>query len=639
MTHRRSLAIIAAFLATPAFAQTEIGAPAGTLLEAEDPAPRSTSRVIDDAAASGGRAVTSEKDWEPIFSAAGDRFPTEGEELTVWVRHRGGPIQLKATVDGSSQEKKWNWGKSDAWKWTSLGRYPRAELGTAITIIRGTGEPHPAIDAVVLASDAAAKPAGQAADSAPAATATTTSPRRGGPQSAADAGVEGGETGRATNEPDPAAAPVAVELSIDWTQTVGPITRNHWAVADYTILKPDQAAQPEFNAYLELIEPSLVRIHHAGMANTWTDEKTRTWDVAKIHKAFADATGYGDAPIMMNIASWPEWLHDGPTLPPEKEAEYVRLTGELVRIMRDEVKREVAYWEPTNEKDNNYEREGRLQDLWNLYGKLHAEIQRIDPSAKVGGMAFTWSKPAWVDPFLEQHGDKIDFISWHNYATGKLDESNASIFQKVEGNIGGNASHVMRKLAEHPRGKEIETWLNEYNISWTWETRDPRMGNNVGALFQALVVKKMAELGMTGGTVWHIQDNIYGLLKNDGTWRTPAYLFAWGPKHLTGEMANVTTSDQTALEALAVRSDAGNAVLLLAEAGQTVTAPSVRSLMPTASASNLRAYRLDAAGASEVELADVDAPLQLPGYSLTLITERGEAVLNPPAAATSAAAE
>lgn len=594
-----------------AWADTD--APAGTLLEAEDPPPKSTNRVVGDAEASGGKAVESDKEWEPLFVAESDRWP-EGETLTVWVRHRGGPIQLKSSANGKATEHKWVWKKPVEWTWTKLGNYPRADLGDRIIIIRGQtkdDDPTPTIDCVVLATPDT--PA-HAPEPENAAGITPAGPL--GPANAAEAGVEGGDTGDYSNIPDADAPPLEVSLTIDWDSPAGPITKPHWGVADYSILKPSLAGQTEFNDYLRAVNPDLIRIHHAKMADTWTDEATRSWDVEKIKQAFTDADGYGDAPIMLCIASWPTWLHDGKTLPEEKRAEFVALVGELVNVMADEVNRPIAYWEPLNEKDNNYEKAGQLDELWSLFNELAAEIRKQDPDAKVGGLAFTWTKPAWIKPFLEQSGDHIDFLSWHNYATGSLEESNASVFSKIDDNIVKNARFALDQLAAHPRGDEIETYLNEYNISWTWTTREPRMGNNIGAIFQAMVVKRMAELGVTGATVWHVQDNIYGLLTSDGQWRSPADLFVWGNNHLVGEMATVASDQPDAVEALAVTADNGSrSVLLMVKAGQKVILPN------PAMDWSARAWQINADGAGEVDLPQNMATLELPGYSLTFLTE------------------
>lgn len=609
---RAFAAAVSLMVVTSPLVLADFGAPEGVLIEAETLPPRSASQVVQDVRASGGSAVESSADWQPLFASEAIPHLTDSDSITVWVRHRGGPIQLKTVVEGKQVERKWVWDKPSEWRWSSFGSLSPAELGDGIVVIRGSGAAAvaPAVDCVVLSSDAAAKPAAMRSTTA-------------GPANAAEAGITSHQSGPTDNVPDAAAAPIPVHLTVDWASSIGDITPMHWGIADYAITNPDQYSVPGFNSYMARANPALIRIHHAGLAERWTDAATRRWDAAKIAAAFAAVEpGYGDAKIMLNIPSWPEWLHDGATLPPEKEDAFAALVADLVRVMRDEVGVEVEYWEPLNEKDNNYEKEGRLDDLWRLYNKCAVAIKGVDPQAKVGGLAFTWSKPAWVNAFVEQCGPHIDFVTWHNYATGQLDEANTAIFDKVDRNLVPNAHNVLSALRQKLPNKRVETFLDEYNISWTWQTRDPRMGNNVGAVFQALVVKKLAEAGVTGLTVWHALDNIYGLLSSDGAMRTPAHLFLWGRPLLTGQMAAVTSSNPTAAEALAVTAASGErSVLLIVEAGQRVVLSGGASALGFSDGAKVTAQRIDAETAGPIDFIVSDQELVLPGYSLTLLTE------------------
>ncbi|NJL30665.1 MAG: hypothetical protein HC898_02990 [Phycisphaerales bacterium] len=119
-------------------------------------------------------------------------------------------------------------------------------------------------------------------------------------------------------------------LKVDWNRNLAPLTLMHWGVADYDITMPERAKDPQFNAYLKLLKPEFIRIHHAGLSDRWTDATTRKWDVAKLKEVFAStASGYGDARIMLNIANWPKWFHDGDVLPSEKRLNLQHSAGNL----------------------------------------------------------------------------------------------------------------------------------------------------------------------------------------------------------------------------------------------------------------------------------------------------------------------
>jgi xylan 1,4-beta-xylosidase len=72
---------------------------------------------------------------------------------------------------------------------------------------------------------------------------------------------------------------------------------------------------------------------------------------------------------MVNIAYPPSWLAKEVPLTPAQEEEFAALCARLVRVMRDDVKRQVDYWEVTNEWDTKYEKAGKLDDLWRVYNK------------------------------------------------------------------------------------------------------------------------------------------------------------------------------------------------------------------------------------------------------------------------------
>ena len=565
-------------------AAADVGAPAGTLIEAESPPPKSTCTVIDDADASGGKAVTTSKDWEPMFFAESSVYP-EGDAVTVHVRSRGGAYIVKVRgSDGKQQDLKSVWSSPPGWTWTKLGTFPREKLGEGLTIIR-TNKGKPAIDCVVLS----------AADKAEVKSLPPFEPR-------------------------PGLTAVSVAITADWSGQGRAITAAHWAVADYGILKPADRHNPAFNAYLNDLKPGVVRIHWSGFPKAWTDEASRGWNVTEIKQAFTEvAPGYGDATLMVNIPHWPEWFHDGPVLPEEKEADFAALCADLVRVMRDDVQRRVEYWEVLNELENRYEKHASLNDLWRLLGKVMTAMREADPAAKFGGPALTWPKPAWVRGYMASLGDQADFVTWHNYATDDAFLPNAQLLAKAD-TIAGHAADALAIIREMQPGRTVETFLTEYNVSWTWRTRDARMTNNVGAVFHAMVIKRMAEVGVTGAMVWHIKDGIYGLLDAEGNRRPPATLFLWG-RHLTGQLvpvrvqvSGVASDTDTPVEVLAVRGDNDRRTVLLINRSEH---PTTLDLAPLQLPSDVVLERIDASGVHRASTATTT--LQLPGWSLALL--------------------
>ena len=72
------------------------------------------------------------KDYNPVASIP---LPKDGTSFTIWIRHRGGPFQLKGTPGGQQKEILWIWDKPTEFTWTSFGSHTKDELGDSIVII------------------------------------------------------------------------------------------------------------------------------------------------------------------------------------------------------------------------------------------------------------------------------------------------------------------------------------------------------------------------------------------------------------------------------------------------------------------------------------------------------------------------
>jgi xylan 1,4-beta-xylosidase len=568
------------------------GAPAGRCLTASACAVGDT---VQDADAIDGTAATSDAEYHDLVAAT---LPEAGDAFTIWVHRKGGPIQLKAVLHGAQQERQSDWGAPEDYEWCSMGRYERAELGHGITIVRGGKQNHPAprIDCIVLSPDPAAHPQGMKAD--------------GGKELPPEA-------------PDPSVAPTIAEAQINWDKTVGRMVPSIWGVNDCEVVDAQAAASPGYQSFLGSLRPTLIRVHDSDLTEKWTDPETRTWRAEEIKAGFAASTGFGNARIVLCVPSWPGWLaeqSDG-TLTPEGEAEFVKLVGQLVRVMRDEVRRPVAYWELLNERDEQFEKLGKLDALWRLLNRLFAEIKRQDPEAKAGGPAFTWPRPLWVESFLKVCGPQVDFVTWHNYASGDIYDPNESVFERVDA-LTAQARYVKDAVAKAIPDRRVECFLDEYNIKWSWDPIERRHGNNVGAVFQACLLRRLGLLGIDGVMVWHSKGGAYGLIDSDNTVRLTGRLYQMGSRCLVGSMAETSIQWEKNVELLAVRrADGIRSVLLINRANHTVILRGAGELGFAAAAPAM--IRLAADGLTlarwKQELAGDE--LRLPGYSVTLVTD------------------
>jgi xylan 1,4-beta-xylosidase len=558
-----------------------IKAPAGVLVEAEANKPGGNNQIVDAEGASGGKAVTSSGSWQNIFQAP----VPPGDAFKIWVRHKNGPFMIKIKVDGQAQDR-WFWNRPTEWQWTDAGVYARADLGEQLIIGRNqaSDEAAPIIDAVVFAPDKVQQ----------------LPPFR----------------------PDDKAAPLSIAATVAWNKTVATMPAMVWGINEQQVLYPKGAADATYQQLLGDLRSPLIRIHQADMAQQWTDEKTRDWDVAKIKQAVTASTGYGNAKVMVNIAYPPSWLAKEVPLSPTEEDEFAALCARLVRVMRDDVKRKVDYWEVTNEWDNKYEKAGRLDDLWRVYNKAHAAMRKEDPNAVIGGLGFTYAKASWIEGFLKNCGQNAAFVSWHNYATGNHFEPNEKVFAAVSGNIVGHARGVMEAIKKHTPDRRMETFLTETNVKYTWDPLERRHLNNVGAVFLASVARHMALEGVSGVNLWAQKGTSYGSLINEkNEVNMPYHLYRWAPRYLTGKIAQSTSANEKNLEILPiVRTDGTRSLLLISKAGQRVTIPNAAALFP-AGGKTVNAMRIDANGVAKIDAKDFSgAQWTIPGYSVTLLT-------------------
>lgn len=416
--------------------------------------------------------------------------------------------------------------------------------------------------------------------------------------------------------PDDHLPAVAGSVAVDWTNSIRDLPGEAWGINDYEILNPKLAADAGYNQFLQKTRPTWVRIHNFGMPQAWLDASGKAWDAAKIKACFAGARGLADTKLMMNVSRWPDWMKDEQGLVRRDcRQAYADLYVDLMRILRDEVKLKIEYWEIMNETDGPYDKAKRLNDLWDVYNTVAVAMKTFDPQAKVGGIAFTWANRQWVEGFAKNCLTNADFVTYHNYGTGDMYDSNEKLFGKLSSME--DSARSVRKIADrYAAGRHVPVFLGEYNVKWEWTPIERRHGNSVGSVFHAGVVRRAMLAGVDGAAIWHLKGNAYGLIDGDNGIRPASHLFVWAPRLLVGKMMDVKASDS--LEVLAViRADGGRSVLIANKANHTVELGSVAAL--------------GLAGTGPVEMRQVNsrsvvdgvaAPpsLSLPGYSVTILS-------------------
>ena len=383
-----------------------------------------------------------------------------------------------------------------------------------------------------------------------------------------------------------------VILNVDWNTTQAKLSSMHWGVNNYAA--SHQTTYDKFHVdFLNTIKPGLVRIHRAGLVENWTDASTRDWDKEKIRTVMTNvAPGHVNSKVILCMDEWPSWIQSGGVLATDKEQELIDLLVKLPGIMT-ELGFKIDYYEFLNERDNTYQNEGKINELWDLIYRIASAMKQRYPEIKVGGPALTWPNSAWYKPFIDKCSDVIDFISWHNYASGDPSTTNEELFSGSLNLIGTSyPSGVISYLKSKGLDGKIETFLDEYNVQWTWTPYEPRHHNHVGAAWMALLIKRLAVQGISGATVWNSKDGSYGLLPGD-FYSAPAQMFMWGAKYLRGDMKTVSGKEST-LELIPVESETGvRSLLVVNKSEEIATLLDLYAIMGVVDDSNLKALVLD----------------------------------------------
>jgi Glycosyl hydrolases family 39 len=414
---------------------------------------------------------------------------------------------------------------------------------------------------------------------------------------------------------------IITQVGVDWNKIVAESTPFTFGSNDFQVTNISNAKDPFYRSQITQIGFGLIRIHHAGLSNSWSDPISRTWDIAKI-KAVYDAYLLTRATIIQNIPGWPMWmrLDEKGLLHPSEYDNYAVFCATLVDIINNRLGRQVIYWEPLNEQDVAYEKAGRINELWQIYNRVAQAMKARDQRIKIGGPALTWDEPIRLGRFLQACGPNVDFISWHRYASSDINVSTPKLMSFTP-RYGEQVRMLRRVAVQNIPNRRIPMFLGEYNINYSWSSGENRQNTYIGAVWFASVLKHLAEAGIDMATSWNLKDGIYGLIDHRNQPRLAATVFAWANKYLTGSVI-ATNSNNSFVEAMAVQQVDGKRSLLLINKLDTPINLTLSGMDTIRFADNIPVFYLNAAGVrnSTIDKALLlDKSLSLPPYSLALL--------------------
>lgn len=381
-----------------------------------------------------------------------------------------------------------------------------------------------------------------------------------------------------------ASAAAEVTVTTQWSHVTAQSNSQLFGVNVWDGLDPAVAADSTYLQAMQDIDSKLLRYHAADQINesgsrqSWLDVNNRTWDEGRVIAAL-EASVASPARVLINISGWPSWMSDpsgSGRLDPEKIEDYAEFCADLVRITNVSHDLDIQLWEPINEKDNYYTGEEHL--LADILNACYLAMKQVDPTIQVGGVA--WQVPydyEGMERFLdrvEETGKKLDFYTYHHYATGNGEINPNEVFQSVTGIVW--FSEWVRTALDKRGMENLEIWLDEYNVFSAWQQDQSRrlMASRVGMIFHALTFKEMATLSdVSAMASWNESDGIYGLLASNAFGsnfekRPSALLFQLANQYLHGDVSLSLSSAPSEVSSFAVFDQSKFSLLLINKSNQ-----------------------------------------------------------------------
>jgi hypothetical protein len=378
-----------------------------------------------------------------------------------------------------------------------------------------------------------------------------------------------------------------ISANVYWGSTQGTTTPMSYGLNGFHIFDPATAGNATYNQHLTYMKPGVIRYHSwdmlqdsASHPDGWLKTAQRTWDAQKVHNALSALT-YNGAERMINIPGWPSWMdsdNDG-YLDSNRFDDFATFCADLVRIANVTYPgHKITYWEITNERDDKYYTElvgnnqpDRMAELIDIYNRAARAMKAVDPTIKTGGPAV--ARPdltAMIRKFVQGTVNQtnpitLDYFSFHFYASGSAGDTDTHIFNRLHNPMNPNVNSMSKHVADirailtqESPNRYIPAWNDEYNISWTWTTRDVRMTNNKGAVFDALAMVYSHLNGADVTTAWNEKDGTYGKMDDSYNRRITADVFQLMNNFFVGNRVTSNTASPGPVVTFAVVNPAQN---------------------------------------------------------------------------------
>ncbi len=137
----------------------------------------------------------------------------------------------------------------------------------------------------------------------------------------------------------------------------------------------------------------------------------------------------------------------------------------MVKHFNKDTNNYVQYWIVGNEPDLA----GISAAAYSAYfNQVYDAMKAIDPTIKIGGGTTAWYDASFLQAFLRQSGDRVDFVDFHGYAQeGNVPGDYTTLFQMAAGY--GNNINDLRSLIQQivpARASQIGIEVGEWELNW-----------------------------------------------------------------------------------------------------------------------------------------------------------------------------
>ena len=505
-------------------------------------------------------------------------------------------------------------------------------------------------------------------------------------------------------------AQAQIACSVDWNTRFVVNATNKPAVAGshayglnlYKGFDPLVAGGSGSTAYKDNVKwmnPGIVRYSRIGDTGQMADSKTTssgwvvdpkglngkpTWDRDKIRGALRGSFSFYPTKLM-NIAGWPEAWQDAATKKLKREfyGDYADFCADLVRAINIDMGPDYAidYWEVMNEPDAHYKTATEAVEMAEIYRLASDKIRALRTSSngfptkngkelKVGGPAFlnTFYSPGTVsnppgsttgttsvnlviDKFVELTRNRLDFLSYHQYATEFSGADNV-LFERAT-TLGGATDRVRKSLVRWPSTtRTVSLYHDEWNMYYNaFRSRkdptnpaDPNYPLNDiakqqdvrSAIFDAMGMASMIKAGADATMAWNESDGWYGKMGDGPGYarRHSTYLFNLYNTHLRGNIMTSSTGEATRFYIYPVISGSKKNFVVV---NQIDAKQAVKMTFTGATPTGYKAYQITKTqlnpGTGIPVLSSTltrSAGYELPGYSVTVFVQDGTAITSAP---------